>query len=592
MATVQEWRSMKNSEIARIFREMAAYLEMDGVPFKPRAYEKAGDSIAALGDPIEDLFARGGVKALGGIPGVGKSFAEKICEYLETGKVAAHEELRQKMPVDLSRLLSVEGLGPKGIKALYEKLAIRSLEDLDAAAKAGRIRRLPGFGEKSEQKILRGIAFVRAAQVGRLPIGRALPLAREIEARLRKIPGVQEVAIAGSLRRRRETVGDIDLLVVSAKPDRVMETFISLPEVVSVHGRGPTKSSARLSVGIDADVRVVPAKSFGAALQYFTGSKDHGVACRKIAIEKGLKLNEYGVFRGEKQIAGKTEEEVYAALGLPWIPPELREDRGEIAAAAAGQLPELVEYGALRGDLQTQTNWTDGSSSIEDMAKAAKELGLEYIAITDHTRSLAMTGGSDEKKLREQMAEIDRLNPKLRGIRVLKGAEVNINRDGTLDIDDETLAELDVVGVAVHSHFNLPRKEMTERICRAMQNPHADILFHPTGRILQRREAYDVDIDEVIRVAAETGTVLEIDAFPERLDLNDDHARRAVKAGARLVIDSDAHATGHFAMLEYGIAVARRAWVERKSVLNTLPVQQLLAALKGGSGTAKRRQRS
>jgi DNA polymerase (family X) len=519
------------------------------------------------------------LKALEKLPGIGKSVAAKIEEYLTTGRVGLHDELSAKMPVDLGALLAVEGLGPKGVKNLYAALGIRTLADLESAARAGKIREVPGFGEKAEQKLLRGIAFV-ASSGGRLPIGRALPLARVIEERLRDVRGVREVAIAGSLRRRRETIGDFDFLVVADDPERVMSEFVSFPDVVTVHGKGPTKSSVRLAIGIDADLRVVPRESFGAALQYFTGSKDHGVACRKIAIDKGLKLNEYGVFRGETQIAGETEEEVYAALGLAWMPPEIREDRGEIAAALAGSLPKLVEYGSLRGDLQTQTSWTDGSDSIEVMARAARALGREYMAVTDHTRTLAMTGGCDEAKLARQMEEIDRLQGKVKGLRLLKGAEVNILRDGSLDIEDATLARLDVVGVAVHSHFDLSRAEQTRRICRAMRNPHADVLFHPTGRILGKREAYDVDMDEVIRVAVETGTVLEIDAFPDRLDLNEEHARKAVLAGAKLVIDSDAHATAHLDFLDYGVAVARRAWVERASVLNTLPAARFLASLK------------
>jgi DNA polymerase (family 10) len=578
---------MKNPQVAQIFREISALLDMEGVPFKPRAYEKAAASIAALEDPIEEIFARGGVRALETIPGIGKSFAAKIAEFLTSGKVADHEKLRAATPVDLDRLLGIEGLGPKGIKSLYEHIGVRTLADLEAAARAGKIRQVPGFGEKSEQKILQGIGFLQA-RAGRLPIGAVLPLAREIEARLGEIRGVKQVAIAGSIRRRKETIGDMDFLVVASDPALVMERFATMPEVAVVHGRGSTKGSVRLSIGMDADLRLVPAGSFGAALQYFTGSKDHSVACRKIAIEKGLKLNEYGVFRGSRSIAGRSEEEVYAALGLPWIAPELREDRGEIAAALAGKLPHLLDYGSLRGDLQTQTSWTDGADSIEAMARAAKQLGLEYIAITDHTRSLAMTHGSDEKKLRRQMADIDAINAKLRGFRILKGAEVNIQRDGTLDIDDATLAALDVVGVAVHSHFHLPRKEMTERICRAMRNPHADILFHPTGRVLGRREPYEVDFEEIVRVALETGTALEIDAFPDRLDLNDDHARRAVEAGVKLTIDSDAHSAAHFPFLDYGIAVARRGWVEAKNVLNTQPVERLLASLKGGPGPGRK----
>jgi len=573
---------VKNAEVARVLRELAVFLDMQSVPFKPRAYEKAADSVLALGDPVEDLYARGGLRALENIPGVGKSVAAKVEEFLKTGSIGLHRELHAAVPVDLGALLTIDGLGPKGIRSLYEHLGVRSLADLEAAARAGKIRAVEGFGERKEQKLLRSIGFVRA-RTGRLPIGQVLPAALEIEARLRAVRDVRDVAIAGSLRRRKETIGDMDFLVVASRADAVMERFTMMPEVTEVHGRGSTKGSVRLAIGIDADLRVVPAESFGAALQYFTGSKDHGVACRRIALEKGLKLNEYGVFRGDRAIAGQTEEGVYEAIGLPWIAPELREDRGEIAAALAGKLPRLIEYGSLRGDLQTQTDWTDGADSIAEMAKSAKSRGLEYIAITDHTRDLAMTRGADEKKLARQMKEIDALNAKLRGFRVLRGAEVNIRRDGTLDIEDGALAALEVVGVAVHSHFDLPRAEMTERVCRAIRNPHADILFHPTGRMLGKREPYAIDLDEVIRVAGETGTALEIDAYPDRLDLADEAARRAVEAGVRLTIDSDAHAAAHFAALDYGVAVARRGWVEARHVLNTLPVDGLLAALKDGA---------
>jgi DNA polymerase (family 10) len=579
---------VKNAEIARVLREIAVFLDTQSVPFKPRAYEKAADSVLALGDPVEDLYARGGLRALANIPGVGKSVAAKVEEFLKTGSIALHRELHAAVPVDLGALLMIDGLGPKGIRSLYEQLGVRSLADLEAAARAGKIRAVEGFGERKEQKLLRSIGFVRA-RTGRLPIGEVLPAALEIEARLRAVRGVRDVAIAGSLRRRKETIGDMDFLVVASRGDAVMERFTAMPEVTEVHGRGSTKGSVRLAIGIDADLRLVPAESFGAALQYFTGSKDHGVACRRIALEKGLKLNEYGVFRADRAIAGRTEEGVYEAIGLPWIAPELREDRGEISAALAGKLPRLIEYGSLRGDLQTQTDWTDGADSIGEMAKSAKARGLEYIAITDHTRDLAMTRGADEKKLARQMKEIDALNVKLHGFRVLSGAEVNIRRDGTLDIEDDALAALDVVGVAVHSYFDLPRAEMTERVCRAIRNPHADILFHPTGRMLGKREPYAIDLDEVIRVARETGTALEIDAYPDRLDLADEAARRAVEAGVKLTIDSDAHAAAHFAALDYGIAVARRGWVETRHVLNALPVDGLLAALKDG---AQRRTRA
>jgi len=572
---------MTNAEIARVMREIAFFLEAEEVPFKPRAYEKAANAIEGLETPLEEIYRKGREKAVEKIPAVGKSIAEKIVTLIETGTLPYHEALRSKTPIDVEHLAAIEGLGPRKIKILYDQLGIRTVGDLERAATEGKIREIAQFGEKSEEKILKGISFLKQ-RGDRYPIGAILPLIHGIEERLGKVPGVKQVAVAGSIRRWKETIGDGDLLVVSNNPDRIIDFFVSMPEVTYVHAKGPTKSSVKLKSGIDVDLRVVTEESFGAALCYFTGSKAHNISLRKIAIAKGLKLSEYGVFRGEKPIAGRTEEEVYAVLGLPLIPPELREDTGEIEAASAGTLPKLIDYDDLRGDLQTQTTWTDGAHSIEEMAEEAKRLGREYIAITDHTKSLAMTKGSDEKKLRRQMAAIDKINEGLRGITVLKGAEVNINKDGTLDIDDETLAELDVVGIAVHSHFNLPKQEMTRRLIRAMENPHADILFHPTGRILQKRESYAMDIDAVIEAARRTGTVLEVDAFPDRLDLKDEHIRRAIDAGVKLVIDSDAHSMSHLSYLQFGIAAARRGWAKRTDILNTLPLRSFLGALKGG----------
>lgn len=571
---------MTNADIARVLREIAVFLDMDGVAFKPRAYEKAADAVESCDTPVADLYRRGGAKAIEAVPHVGKGIGEKIISLIETGTSPFYEELRSRTPVDLTALAAVGGLGPKHIKALYDALAVRNLADLERAARAGRIRTLPGFGEKSEQKILKGIGFLQQHS-GRFSLGVALPLMEEIAARLGAVPGVTQVAVAGSIRRRKEAVGDGDVLVIAASPSRVMDVFVAMPEVVHVHGKGETKSSVKLSSGIDVDLRVVPAASFGAALNYFTGSKAHNVALRRRAQDRGLKLNEYGVFRGDRVIAGRTEEEVYAALDLPYIPPELREDTGEIEAAESGRLPVLIDYDDLRGDLQIQTTWTDGSNSIEEMVAEAQRLGHAYIAITDHTRGLAMTGGSDEKQLRKQMAAIEQLNRKLSGITVLKGAEVNIDKDGGLDIDDDTLAQLDVVGVAVHSHFGLPRAAQTRRVIRAMENPHADIFFHPTARVVLRREAIDVDIDAVIDAAKRTGTVLEVDAHPDRLDLKDEHVRKAVAAGVPLVIDTDAHSVAHMSYLHYGIAMARRGWATRADVINTKPVKGFLGALKG-----------
>ncbi|MFQ5904487.1 MAG: DNA polymerase/3'-5' exonuclease PolX, partial [Candidatus Binatia bacterium] len=520
-----------------------------------------------------------GVKGLRNIPGVGEAIAEKIEEIIQTGKLRYYEELRKETPVDIRGLTAIEGVGPKIVKLLYGKLKVKNVADLEQVARAGKVRKLPHLGEKMEQKILKGIEFLKQG-TGRFTLGSVLPLILEIEHRLRDLSEIQDVVVAGSIRRRKETVGDADILAISRKPEKVMGFFVSMPEVMHVHGQGKTKTMVKLKNGLDVDLRVVPGESFGAALNYFTGSKDHNVALRRIAQEKGLKLNEYGLFRGSKRIAGRTEEEIYKALSLSFVPPEIREDQGEIEAAKKGELPDLVGYQDLRGDLQTQTTWTDGANSIEEMAEEGRRLGLEYMAITDHTKSLAMTGGADEKKLCRQMAAIDKISQSLKGIALLKGAEVNINMDGTLDIEDEVLAQLDVVGIAVHSHFNLPRREMTERIVRAMRNPHADILFHPTGRVIQKREPYDVDMDAIIKTAKETGTALEIDAYPDRLDLKDEHVRKAVEAGVKLIIDSDAHSVNHIRFLEFGVAQARRGWAEKSDVINTRPLKEFLRCLK------------
>ena len=575
--------SLRNADVAAVLREIALFLSMEDEPFKPRAYEKAAESIEVAEESCAALFAKGGVKALSTIPGIGKSIAEKIGELLATGVMTYREELYAKTPVDIAALTTVEGVGPKAVRVHYQELGVTDLATLEAAAAAGRIRGLPRFGSKSEEKILRGIAFAKSSS-GRFPIGNVLPLLRQIEARVAAQKGVERVVIAGSIRRRRETVGDADLLVIAKNAAPIMEFVAAMPEVARTVAAGDTKISVKLATGIQLDVRVVPRASFGAALHYFTGSKAHNVLMRQLAIKKHLKLNEYGLFRGETAIAGATEEEIFAALDLPYIPPELREDVGEIEAAREGRLPKLIEPGSLRGDLQTQTSWTDGADTLEDMVAEAQRRGLEYMAITDHTRDLAMTGGSDEAKIRLQGKAIDGLNKRLKGFRVLKGAEVNIRKDGTLDIADDCLAELDCVGIAVHSHFNLPRAEMTARVLRAMRNPHADILFHPTGRKVGAREPIDLDIDAVIACARETGTILELDAYPDRLDLKDDHVRKVIDAGLKIVIDSDAHSVAQLAFPEdYGIGQARRGWATADDVLNTRPVDAFLAGLKGGA---------
>ena len=589
-------KSISNGEIVMILREIGEYLEMRGVPFKPRAYEKAAETVETLREEAADIYGKGGLKALEDIPGVGLSIAEKMEELIKTGRLKYYEELKKKTPVNLAELTKVEGLGPMKIRRLYEKLKIKNLAGLEKAARAGKIAGLEGFGEKSEKNILKGIDFLKKSG-GRFVLGFTAPLLKTIEERLRAVKGVKAVQIAGSARRRKETIGDADFLVIAANPKRVMDCFVSMPEVARVLARGGTKSMIQLENGLEADVRVLPEKSYGAALNYFTGSKDHNVKLRELAMRKGWKLNEYGLFqvaelRGKKRgtaqkdkmIAGKNEAEIYETLGLAYIEPELREDAGEIEAALAGRLPKLIGYGDLKGDLQVQTDWSDGENSIEEMALEARRLGLEYIAVTDHTKRLAMARGLDEKRIIAQMKKIDALNAgfEKKGIkfRVLKGTECDILKDGRLDLPDEILKKLDVVGAAVHSYFNLPKKEQTDRLIRAMKNPHVDVVFHPTGRLINRRPAYELDMEAIVKAARETKTVLEIDAFCDRLDLKDVHIRMCVEAGVPLAVDSDAHNLSHFAMLEYGIAQARRGWAAKSDVINAWPLSKMLAWLK------------
>ena len=493
---------MKNQEVAKLLRMMASYLEMRGVVFKPQAYEKAAYSVEALDEDIEEFVKKKGKEGLMELPGVGESIAEKIIEYLKTGKIKELEDLKKEVPVDIETLTSIEGVGPKIVYKLYKALGIKNIDDLEKACLDHKIRRLPGFGEKSEEKILKGIQFFKQGG-GRAILGFIIPVVEELVNYLKASGFAKEVVPAGSYRRRKETIGDIDILATSDKPEKLMDYFVKFDGISDVLAKGPTKTMVRLKIGLDADLRVVSEESFGAALAYFTGSKDHNIVMRELAIKKGWKLNEYGLFdKNGKMIAGRTEEEIYKALDLEWIPPEMRENKGEIELARQRKLPKLIEYGSIKGDLQVQTNWTDGQNSIEEMVKEAIKLGLEYICITDHTKSLAMTGGLDEEKLLKQMNEIDKLNQKYKGkIKILKGAEVNILKDGSLDIKDEVLAKLDFVGAAVHSHFNLLKNIQTERIKKAMANPHVDCIFHPTGRVINRRPAYEVDIDEIIDYA-------------------------------------------------------------------------------------------
>jgi DNA polymerase (family X) len=576
--------AVKNSDIAKIMRHLGFLTEVGeddaNAQFRARAYYRAADTIANLSENVADVYDNGGVAALLEIPSVGKAIAAKIEEYVKTGKVRHLEELKAKVPINIDELYGIEGIGPRTIKALYDKLQVKDLAGLENAAAEGRLQTVPGFTEKKEQDIKKRIEFFRKGK-GRRIIGGVYPLVKQIELRLLQAEGVHDAVAAGSVRRMKETVGDIDYLVTADDPEKVMEFFVSMPEVEEIVGRGPAKAFVRFAGGIDADLLVVPKESWGSALQYFTGSKEHSVELRKIAIAKGLRLNEWGVYKGEARVAGTTEEGVYQALGLQWIPPEMRENTGEIELAKQGRLPKLVEYGSLRGDLQVHSESTDGTATMEEMARAAKEFGLGYIAITDHTKSLALASGLDENELLEQAGRIAELNDRLKGsFRILSSAEVNVMKDGSLDISSNVLDKLDIVGAAIHSNFNLPIEAQTERLVKAAKNPSVDILFHPTGRLINKREGYPVDIEKVIEVARDTGTILEIDAHYDRLDLKDEYVRMAMKKGAKLVIDSDAHHPIHYAYLVFGIAQARRGWATQMDVLNTLPADRLLKVLK------------
>jgi len=570
-----------NKEIAHIFEEMALMYEIEGDRFRQRALHRGAQTLNELSKDVKNIYEKDGSKGLDKLPGIGKGMSEKIEEYLKIGHVAEYEKMKKSMPVNLEELTSVEGIGPKMVKQLYDKLGIKNLKDLEIAIKKGKLRELDGFGKKTEQNIAQGIEFVKSSG-GRMLLGDVLPYARELVEEIKEIEGVAEASEAGSLRRRQETIGDVDILVTAMDGKKVLDYVAKLPSVVKVWGRGDTKISVHLKRGFDVDVRVVPKESYGAALQYFTGSKDHNIKLRKFAISKKYKLNEYGLFKGKKNLASGADEcLIYKKLGMECMPPEIRTDSEEIEQARKKMVPKLIEYGSVKGDLQVQTKWTDGKDSIEEMAKEAKKIGLEYIAITDHTKNLAMTGGLNEEKLLKQKAEIAKINKKIKGITIVSGTECDILKDGSLDIEDKVLKQLDVVGISVHTHFNLSRNEQTERIIKAMNNPNADILFHPTGRRINKRPPYDVDIEAVIREAKKTGIILEINGNPERLDFQDEYIRMAVKAGVKMCINTDAHAKEHFKFMEYGIAQARRGWATKGDIVNTLPVDGFLKSLKG-----------
>ena len=571
--------SAKNLEIARIFAQIADLLELtQESTFRVNAYRRGSRALESLGEDVEIIAARGGLRKIGGI---GERLAEKIEEYLRTGTIAYFDELRQTLPSGLSELMTIPEIGPKTALLLYQRLGVADIDALERAAREGKIRALPRLGAKTEQNILAGIERRRLAEV-RQPIGVVLPRAEAVCEALRRVPGVEEVGLAGSLRRMRDTIADIDIVVAVRSPEPVMEALVALPQVDRVLSRGSTLSSVLLGIaGIQCDVRAVDPESYGAALQYFTGSKDHNVQLRELAVRRGLRINEYGVFRvaGDIRIGGRTEEDVYGAVDLPCIPPEIREGQGEIEAAQRRALPVLVALSDLRGDLHMHTTWSDGDDTAETMARTAKARGYEYLAITDHSRSLRFAGGVSVEDLREHAPAVRALSDKI-GLPVLMGSEVDILPDGSLDYPDDVLQTLDLVIGSVHSRFRMSMEEMTRRVVTAMQNPHLDILGHPTGRLVGQRPPFELDLEAVIDAARQTETVLEISAYPERLDLKDAHVRLARDRGALFEIGTDSHRRDHLRLMEYGVGTARRGWVEARSVINTWPLAELLNFLR------------
>ena len=567
---------MRNLEIAKLFNEIADLLEIkDENIFKIRAYRRAAMNLESLTEEIEAVAARGGLTE---IAGIGKDLAAKIEQALETGRIEYLEELRREIPRGVVELMAIPGVGPKTAKLLFDRLQVDSVEKLEALAQEGKLLGLPGIKQKTVENIVKGIQVVKKGRE-RMLLGRALPLAREIIQTLEKLPQVRKISMAGSLRRMRETVRDFDLLITSTKPAKVMGTFTSLPQVAEVLVHGETKATIRHREGIQVDLRVVEPECFGAALQYFTGSKEHNIRVRELASRKGLKVSEYGVFNEAtgKRLASATEEAVYKAIGLPYIPPELREDTGEVEAALEGRLPDLIELDDLRGDLHAHTNWSDGHHDLEVLVEAAHRKGYEYVIVSDHSRSSTVAGGLSEEKLLEQIGKIRALNKKYTNFRILAGSECDILADGRLDFPDRVLAQLDIVLCAVHSRFKQARAEMTARIVKALSNPYVHILAHPTGRLIGERDPYDVDLEAVFAAAKQHGKAVEINAQPSRLDLNDHHARRAKELGVMLSIDTDTHFLDQLQNMTLGVATARRAWISKADVINTMPLGKLLA---------------
>jgi len=569
---------MKNQEIARIFNDIADLLEIKGEnPFRIRAYRRAAQNIDGLTRDVAETPKDELMK----IPGIGQDLAGKIEEYVKTGRLQFYEDLKKEVPESLSVLLSVPGLGPKTAKLLFERLKVKDIETLEQLAREHKLIVLPGIKEKTEENILKGIEMLKRG-MERQPLGKVLLYANDILEHLKKEAPMKKLTIAGSIRRWKDTIKDIDILATSENPKEVMDIFVHLPHVKEVLMHGPTKSSVIIFEGLQVDLRVVEEDSFGAALAYFTGSKAHNIRLREMAVKSGLKINEYGVFREKdnKKIGGKEEEDIYRILGLPYIPPELREDTGEIEAALAGRLPQLVELKDIKGDLHVHSKWSDGSHDFEELIQEAKKRGYEYIAITDHSKGLGIARGLNAERLMEEKKEIDAINKRLKGFRLIVGTEVDIRSDGHMDFPDDILREMDIVVASIHSGFKQNREQITKRLVSAMRNPYVSVIAHPTGRLIGEREPYDVDMKEVLKVAKETRTAIEINAYPLRLDLNDVYAKMAKEMGVPIVISTDTHITSQFDYMTYGVSIARRGWLGKSDILNTMGYNSLVKTLK------------
>jgi DNA polymerase (family 10) len=570
-----------NNDVADIFDEVADLLEIKGDnPFRVRAYRNAARTVAGLSRSVADLAAE--EKGLDGIPGIGKDLAEKIRTIVATKSLPFLENLKKEIPQGLSTLMKIRGLGPKKVAVLYKNLQIASVEALKKALAAGKIRELPGFSVKTEQTLLEELGRTKVSDRGpdRFKRARAEQIVTPLFAELKKAEGVEEIAIAGSYRRQAETVGDVDILAAAETSADITRRFVHYDDVIKVLAEGETKSSVVLRGGLQVDLRVVPRASFGAAFHYFTGSKAHNIAVRTLGVKRKLKINEYGVFRGAKMIAGRTETDVYKTVGLPYIEPELREDRGELQAAAKGRLPHLVERKDIKGDLHAHTKATDGRFTALEMAEAAKARGYEYLAITDHSQHVTVARGMDAKRLAKSIREIDKLNAKLKGFTLLKSIELDILADGSLDLPDSILDELDLVVVSVHYNFKLPKEKQTERVIRALDNPRVNIFGHPSGRLINERPPYEIDLEKVMRAAVERGCFLEVNSHPDRLDLDDVHCQMAKGLGLKLALSTDAHSTDDLDLMRFGIGQARRGWIEPSDVINTRRLPELRKLLK------------